>query len=245
MKKDKKQTQNISDFKKAVIKEIREEAAGTRSYFFNIPEGVTWDAGSDIHVAHPDFMVSGIPDKNLNRHMSLMTLPEEEKIGFTTRVPGSGSTYKKRLALLTAGDEMIIYKIGNRFPLRRENRPVVLISMGVGMATMRPMIKSWLKDSTGIPSITNMLVDRPDQFVFREELESTKGSNLVNIFSEDRNSFYRNFELLHIDEKQFFYVVGGDGFLEEIIKRLKATGVRPDSIEIDKKPEKKAEMLGL
>jgi len=65
-----------------VIEDIREEAIGTRSFFFKIPEGMVWEAGADMHFAHPGFMESGDPDKDLIRHLSMMTLPEEGKIGF-------------------------------------------------------------------------------------------------------------------------------------------------------------------
>lgn len=229
---------------KVVIEDIREEAIGTLSFFFKIPEGMVWEAGSDIHFAHPDFMDSNTPDKSLIRHMSIMTLPEEGKIGFTTRVPGSGSAYKKRLGDLVVGDEMMMFKLGNRIPLRRENRSIVLISMGVGVATMRPIILEYLNDPSGIASVTNLVVDKEDQFVFRKELESINTDKIKNLFSSNRKMFYKNFESLQFDSNNIFYVIGNDGFLEDIIARLKAKGVRPENIEIDKKPEKKAIMLG-
>lgn len=233
----------MSDFIKVKILEIKEEAVGTFSFFFDIPEGMTWQAGSDMHFAHPDFMSGDAPNKDLIRHMSIMTNPEEGRLGFTTRVPGSGSVYKSRLQLLKPGDELVIFKLGNRFPLRRENRPVVLISMGVGVAAVRPMINSWLKDSAGVPSLINIVVDKGDQLIFRKEFESAAAESLINIFSESRNSFYESVESIHFDDEPIFYIVGSDGFLEDVIKRLKARGVSPQSIEIDKKPGRKAEML--
>ena len=234
-----------SEFTTLVITEIKEETHGTRSYFFDIPKGITWEAGTDVHFALPSFMTEDGPDKALIRHMSMMTLPEEGKIAFTTRVPGSGSVYKKRLQALKPGDEIVMYKIGNRIPLRRENRSVVLVSMGVGIATMRPMILSWLTDPTGIPTMTNLVVNKKGQFVFKEAMDQHVTEGLTHIYSEDRMSFYTSLETVAKDNESIFYVIGNDTFLEDVIKRLKAYGVQPDSIEIDKKPEKKAEMLGL
>lgn len=235
----------MDDFTKVVIEDIREEANGTRSFYFNIPEGMTWKAGSDMHIAFPDFMDSEVIDKSLVRHMSLMTVPEEGRVGFTTRTPGSGSEYKKRLKSMKTGDEIVIFKLGNRIPLRREGKQIVLISMGVGAATIRPMILEWIKDSTDIPSIINLVVDKKDQFVFKKEWESTPKSNLTHMFCENRNSFYTNFESLQFDGDKIFYIVGSDIFLEDLIRLLKAKGVQPENIEIDKKPDKRSLMLGI
>ena len=228
---------------KVALESIMQEPGSARSYYFNIPDGLTWEAGSDMHFAYPDYLDSGVPDKSLVRHMSLITLPEDGKIGFTTRVPGSGSVYKKRLESLTVGDELVIFKLGNRFPLRRENRPVVLISMGVGVAAMRPMIISWVKNTKRVPSVTNIVVDKKEQFLFREEFEAIKLSNFSNAFLEHRSFFYKYLESNPFNDSQIFYIVGSDDFLADVIVRLKEQGIKPENIEIDKKPEKRAEML--
>ncbi len=229
-----------NDLFKVMINDIKEEPKGTKSFYFAIPDGMSWGAGADIHVAHPDFMSSNQPDKSLIRHMSIMTLPEEGKLGITTRVPGSGSDYKRRLGSLAIGDELVLFKLGNRIPLRREGRPVVLISMGVGTATMRPMLLSWSKDPTGIPSVTNLVVSRPRQFVFRDELESLTERALVQNFSDDRKDFYRDLNERDFEADSIFFIVGSDNFLIEVIQQLKARGINPDSIEVDLKPDKRA-----
>jgi ferredoxin--NADP+ reductase len=227
-----------------VIKAIKDEAFDTRSFFFDIPNGMTWSAGTQIHFAHTDFMDSGTPDKAMLRHMSLMTLPQEGTLAFTTRVPGSKSKFKERLATLVPGDKLVMFKSDNRLPLRRENRPIIFISMGVGVATFRPMIFEWVKNSTGIPTITNLIVDKKDQFLFRREFESISQSNLTHIFCENRNSFYTKVELLPFATNPIFYIVGSDNFLENVIEQLKNKEIRPEDIELDKKPDKKALMLG-
>jgi len=103
---------------KVQVTAIKEEAPDTKSYFFDIPDGVTWEAGADIHIAFDGFMGPEGPDKTLIRHMSVMTLPLEGKIAFTTRVPGSGSVFKTKLAEVKVGDELNLFKVGNRIPLR-------------------------------------------------------------------------------------------------------------------------------
>jgi len=231
-------------FTTVVIKHIKNEAPGTSSFFFDIPNGMTWSAGTQIHFALPDFIQSGTPDKTLFRHMSIMTLPQEGTLAFTTRVPGSKSKFKERLATLVPKDKLVMFKSDNRIPLRRENRPIIFLSMGVGIATFRPMILEWIKNPTKIPTIINLLVDKKNQFLFRNEFESISQSNLINIFCENRNDFYTNLKLLPFATNPIFYIVGSDNFLENVIEQLKNKGIRPEDIELDKKPDKKALMLG-
>lgn len=231
-------------FTTVTIKDIKFETPNTRSFFFDIPKEMTWSAGSQIHFALPDFMKSGIPDKSLLRHMSIMTLPSEKKIAFTTRVPGSGSEYKKRLSMLVPGDKLVMFKSDNRIPLRREGKPIIFISMGVGVATFRPMIFDWIEKPFGVPSITNIVVDKKEQFLFKKEFEANVQSNLTHVFCENRTTFYANLELFSHTPNAIFYIVGSDSFLEDVIKHLKTDGIHAQNIEIDKKPDKIALLIG-
>lgn len=70
-----------------------------------------------------------------------MNLPSESYIAFTTRL--SDSAYKNRLKLIKPGDQMILYKLGQRMPMRYENRPLVLLSMGVDLAAMKPIMATY------------------------------------------------------------------------------------------------------
>lgn len=228
---------------KVQVTKIRQEAPGTRSYFFDIPDGVTWEAGADIHIAFDGFMGPEGPDKTLIRHMSVMTLPMEGKIAFTTRVPGSGSFFKTKLAEVKVGDALNLFKIGNRIPLRREDRPIVLVSMGVGVATMRPMVLSYKEDAKGITNMTNIVVDR-DQIIFKEELDGIEVQGLSNQYAKGRKEFAQLLSQA-IDKANIYYIVGSDTFVEQTGKTLLEAGIDPKDIEVDFKPNKKAAILGL
>ncbi len=122
--------------------------------------------------------------------MSIITLPEENKIAITTRVPGSKSEFKNKLAELKTGDEVAFFKIGSRMGLRRINRPIILISMGVGIATMRPLILSFINDKTNIPYLLNINIDSSDKFVFKNQLDKLADENYKNYWINSRTSFY-------------------------------------------------------
>ena len=156
--------------------EIREESQGTRTFFFDAPEGFIWNAGDNIHLGLDGFIGSDGPNKALVRHLSIMTLPREGQLGFTTRIPGSKSEFKQKLAEAESGARMFVFKPKSELPLVRDNRPVVLASMGVGIATVRPIVLAFLEDPEGIPQMMNLNVDRGGTHVFRKELEPLAGN---------------------------------------------------------------------
>ena len=222
------------------IIDMKDEANGTRTYFLEKPEGFTWVEGAHTHIAMLGFDEGEKPNKNWVRHMSIMTLPEEDKIGFTTRFLNSLSEYKEKLSKLHIGDELILFKIGSMMYLRRENRPIVLLSMGVGIATMRPLIHSFVKDKMGIPEIVNINVDSSKDFIYKAELDDMANMYYQNYWLGSRNEFYETLDKISEKTDAIYYVVGSDGFIKDVIKFLKNKMINENSILIDKKEEMRA-----
>lgn len=218
---------------KLKIVDIREEAEQTKTYLLEKPADFNWEEGSHTHIALNGYDDNELPDKSLVRHMSIMTLDIENRIGFTTRVPEIGSEYKRRLAKLNVGDELIIFKLGSRMRLRRENREIVLLSMGVGIATMRPLIVSYLNNQSDIPHLTNINVD--SNTIFRTELDLLTNSFYTNYWTKSRVQFYQTLTEVMKNDNSIYYIVGSDTFLRTIIKKLKANNVSVEDIMIDKK----------
>ncbi|CUU47668.1 hypothetical protein [Clostridium beijerinckii] len=225
------------------IIDIIDETDNTRTYFFEKPENLTWEPGSHTHIGHIGFDIGDQPRKEWVRHMSIITLPEENKIAITTRVPGSKSEFKNKLAELKTGDEVVFFKIGSRMGLRRINRPIILISMGVGIATMRPLILSFINDKTNIPYLLNINIDSSDKFVFKNQLDKLADENYKNYWINSRTSFYEMLSKLMKSENAIYYVVGSDAFIKDIIQRLRVNSIKIEEIIIDRKDERKQKFL--
>ena len=221
---------------KLKIIDIVEETQGTKSYYFEKPEELTWEPGSNIHVGLVGFDEGEKPNKELVRHMSIITLPKENKIGITTRVPGSASEFKDKLSKLKIGDELIIFKLGTRMTLKRTGKPVFLISMGVGISAMRSFILSYIENRQGIPSITNINVDNSG-FIYKKELDKLIDEDYKNYWINSRKAFYEILEGKASVEEGIYYVVGSDSFISEVINVLKEHKINRDNIIIDKKQE--------
>lgn len=214
---------------------IVEEGKHTKTYFLEKPDDLLWEEGAHMHVGLAGFDAGEQPNKEWVRHMSIMTLPEEGNIGFTTRFPAHLSEFKQRLAALQAGDELVLFKTGSRMTLRRENKPLILVSMGVGIATMRPLVLRFAGDSSNIRELVNLNVDSSEQYIFQKELDSLQSSQYHNIWASSRSAFYEALEEAASQADAYFYVVGSDLFLQDVIQLLRAKQIPADQIILDKK----------
>jgi len=222
------------------LKEVVELGNNTRSYTFDKPDELSWTEGAHTHLAHEIFLVDGVLDKGLVRHMSINSIPEEGYIGITTRVPGSMSTYKKFLDDMIPGKEMFIFKTQNHMPLRRENKKIVLISMGVGISTMRPYVMSFLSDPTGIENMTNINVDRGNH-IYCDELDAIDHVLFRNIYTTSRIELFERIDSSVNLEDSLYYIVGSDTFIDEVSSHLFKRGVFKDYIMIDKHADKRSD----
>ena len=222
------------------IIDIIEEAPGTKTFFLEKPSDFIWIEGAHTHIGLIGFDEGELPNKNWVHHMSIMTLPEDNKIGFTTRIQPPCSEFKEKLSELHIGDEVILFKIGSRMSLRRENKPIVLVSMGVGIATMRPLIHRFLSDSAQIPLLFNINVNSTKEFVFQNELEPLQNSYYKNYWINSRSKFYETLDTVTEQKNPIYYVVGSDEFVKDVIRYLKNKKIDEDHILIDKKEEMKA-----
>jgi ferredoxin--NADP+ reductase len=218
--------------------DIVDEVIGTKSYYFEKPEELHWLEGAHVHIGHIGYDEGELPNKALVRHMSITTLPSEGRIGITTKVPGSNSQFKMKLSELKIGDEVIFFKFGSRMYLRRVNRPLIFLSMGVGMATLRPVLLTYIKDQTDIPSVINVNVNSRGDFLFREELDPYTGSAYVNEWLKSRGEFTQRVAELADQGDAIYYIVGNDVFMKETIKQLHHKGIKNEDIILDRKEEK-------
>ena len=214
---------------------IVEEGRHTKTYLLEKPEDLIWEEGAHMHVGLAGFDAGEKPNKEWVRHMSIMTLPEEGNIGFPTRFPTHLSEFKQRLAALEPGDELVLFKIGSRMALRRENKPLILLSMGVGIATMRPLVHRFVDDSSHIRGLVNLNVDSSEQYIFQKELDSLQSTQYHNIWTPSRSAFYEALTEAANQADAYFYVVGSDLFLQDVIQLLRAKQIPADQIILDKK----------
>lgn len=227
------------------INKIIEETSEVKTYLLDCPEGFTWEEGSHTHFALEGFNAGEKPNKSLVRHMSISTLPHENAIGITTRIREKCSEFKMILRDLEVGSEVAIFKTHSNVPLKREDKNIYLLSSGVGLATFRPLVLDYLNRADNVNQINSLNIDSSKEFLFTDIFESVPDKKFTAQFVDNRNDYYEEVKKFAADQDGLFYVVGSDEFVVQNIELLREQGVKPEQIMLDKREQRRAELLSI
>lgn len=219
------------------INKIINETSEIKTYFFDLPEGFTWEEGAHTHLGLKGFNEGDKPNKGLVRHMSICTLPHENAVGITTRIRKNCSEFKSILKNLTIGDEVALFKIHSNVPLKRENKKLYLLSQGVGIATFRPLVLKFLEKPDNIKHIHSLNIESSKQFLFIDVFKSAFEKNFTAQYVDNRNDYYDELRKLAQDQEGIFYVVGSDEFILQNIHTLREKGISQEQIILDKRQQ--------
>lgn len=225
------------------INKIVDETPEVKTYFVDLPEGLTWEEGAHIHLALEGFNAGEKPNRSLIRHMSISTLPHENSIGITTRIREQCSEFKSILRNLEVGQEVAIFKIHSNVPLKREDKNVYLLSSGVGLATLRPLVLDYFERADNVNQIHSLNIDSSKDFLFTDIFKSAPDKKFTSQFVDNRQDYYEEVKKLAADKDGLFYIIGSDEFLVQNIDVLREQGIKPEQIMLDKHQRQLAEFL--
>lgn len=225
------------------INKIIDETPEVKTYILDCPEGFTWEEGSHTHFAMEGFNAGDKPNRSFVRHMSISTLPQENAIGITTRIKEQCSEFKSILRNLGIGSDVALFKTHSNVPLKRENKTVYLLSAGVGLATFRPLVLDYFDRAANVKHIHSLNIDSSTDYLFTDIFKTTPDKNFTAQYVDNRKEYYQEVQKLAADKDGLFYVVGSDEFLLQNIEFLRAQGIKPEQIKLDKHPKMLAEFL--
>jgi len=188
----------------------------TYSFDFKCDEISRWREGdhSLLIVTHDDILVG--------KKLSYASLPDEGKIRFTTRIPKEASDFKQGLVNLVKGEYVKISQPSGDFKLKREGRPVVVLSNGVGIAGIRGLVRTFIKDSKHITEMLQINVDKTSS-IYKEEFDlyQKEVEAFRSYYLDHRQGYYGmvyhelKMMLKRHDLPPIFYLSGSDEFVEE------------------------------
>jgi|SRR5690625_4403946 len=216
------------------INEIINETDEVKTYILERPEDYSWEEGAHVHLALKGFNAGKKPNRNLIRHMSICTLPEDDVVGITTRIRQKCSEFKARLREHKVGDQVALFKTVSNIPLKRENKNVYLLSAGVGLATFRPLVLDYLRSNDGVNHIHSLNIDSSEDYLFTDIFNTDPSKNLTSQYINNRKDYYKEVINLARDKDGLFYIVGSDGFIIENINYLIEENIKPEQIVLDK-----------
>jgi ferredoxin-NADP reductase len=206
------------------ILSIISESPSVRTFVLEKPLSWHWVEGS-----HARFGVV-IGDTLDQRTMSVSSLPGDGVITITTRRYASVSPYKAALWEKQVGDTLWVSIPRSRFTLPREDRPVLLLAMGVGMATLLPLVRAHQNDATHITSLMVITVDREINL-----FKTIDRLSIVHVHTLNRLSFHKALDQALSRSKPIVMVVGSDRLVESVVRTLKAQGLSQLDLRLDKK----------
>lgn len=206
----------------------------TYSYDLDMSELKDWNEGDSSKL----FLNLG--EKEVGKAFSHATLPEEGIIRFTTRIKEMPSDYKAKLAEKQPGDIIEITAPKGNFNLRRDGRPIILLSNGVGIAAIRSLVKAFELDQRGIPMLVQLNVDASGE-IYGEEFASiaSKLQSFKSVYTKSRTAFYPALKDIIIDlwnkrdETPLFYVVGSEQFVMDAVTYLYEGGYTDADVVTD------------
>ncbi|MGQ1891214.1 FAD-dependent oxidoreductase [Thermophagus sp. OGC60D27] len=214
--------------------EVIEEAPSTYTFKFSVPEKIQWSPGAYAHFLSSSLANGEKLKKELVRELSIMSHPDENFIGFTTRIRENPSQFKRIMLNINVGDEIRMFKMGNHFAKAKFEDPIVLISMGVGIATFRPLILEHLKKTAAKTPLININIDRSGNFVYRNELDKLPDNKIHNCMVTNRADLYERIDQCVDRKSKTFCVVGSKEFNKDIGDYLLKKKVPQKSIVFDK-----------
>lgn len=217
------------------INKIIEETPEVKTFLLDLPEDFTWEEGAHTHLALEGFNAGDQPNKSLVRHMSISTLPNEQSVGITTRIRELCSEFKSILRNLEVGDKVALFKIHSNVPLKRDDKNIYLLSSGVGLATFRPLVLTYLERPDNINRIHSLTIDTTKDYLFTDVFESAPDKNFTSQYVDNRKDYYEEVKKLAADQDGLFYVVGSDEFIMQNIDVLREQGIKPEQIVLDKR----------
>lgn len=206
----------------------------THSFEFSSSQPITWKAGDSSKL-----YLSMIGDE-MGKKFSHANAVGDTNIRFTTRIRPKASLYKQRLDQLQLGDTVEATLPSGQFDLRRDNRPVVLLSNGVGIAAVRPHILAYANDDSAVSQLLQFNVDRSGALYHREFEKIAKDRpTFSSHYSSNRQDFYDqlDYHLQAIIDKHsaspLIYVVGSDSFVIATMTHLQDRGIQKSDIITD------------
>jgi len=148
--------------------EKKELAEGTMAFYFEKPEGFSYLPGQYAFFSIGE---KGLFKKKLVRHFTLITIPEENRLGFATRMRAA-SDFKNKLKKMPIGSPVDLSEpLGNFTLPSSSDAPLVFLAGGIGITPGYSMLQS-AAASGSAHRITLFYSNRnPKSTAFLEELK--------------------------------------------------------------------------
>ncbi len=236
---------------KLKLVEKRDEAVGTKSFFWQPESEIKWTAGQYYHFTIPSLKYPD--DRGATRHFTISSSPTEgQMLRLTTKIREE-SGYKKTLDEIPVGTEVDGDEMEGTFTLdEKDKSPQVFIAGGIGITPFRSIIKYVIDKNLDIPVYLIYSNSVPEEITFKKELEdwSKNYSNIKIVMTVsrpekspwngptgriDENLIRSQFDIWHLmPDVPTFWISGPPPMVSAIEEILEKMGISSEKIRSEK-----------
>jgi ferredoxin-NADP reductase len=211
---------------KAKLVEKREMAVGVWYVKFTTEQEIVFRAGQffQLTLPHPEYTDS----RGNSRYFGFINSPTLDMTVEMITQKGE-SAFKRSLAEMEVGAEVEVGKVGGEMTLpTATDRPLVLITEGIGVAAMMSMLRFVQEKS--LPYLMTLIYSRPAVFTGELASFSQKSSNfkLVTVMEGEELKDY-----VTGSENSLFYVSGMQEFVLTTMVMLRDMGITPKQTKFE------------
>lgn len=199
------------------------------SYIFQPTQPISWKPGQymDFEIPHNS------PDSRGTHHwFTISSAPFEQQIMITTRLFRDGSTFKKALAALQAGDIILSGLPRGDFTVDNLSQRYIFIAGGIGITPFRSILLQ-LEHENKRPKVDLLYVNNDKSYVFEDEFKEIEHKNdsfklhkfTGRILEDDLIDYFTA-------PNTVFFLSGPRGMVENY-QRLLETKIPSDRIKTD------------
>ena len=210
-------------------------SATVYSYEFKALEPFIWQEGNKAEIFVP------INGELVEQTYALATIPEEGTIAFAIKISKEISAYEEQLMSLVEGDIVEVSEPKGNLTLRRDQRPILLLSDDIGILSFRGLVKAFEENQDDIDYLTQINVSSEER-PYKEEMDdlSENVNGFKSVYSRDRASIYQlvDFEnqalMVKTGQVPYFCIAGDDSFVSELSSYLISVGFNEEDIMMDR-----------
>lgn len=210
----------------------KEEVPNVHTFIFEPEEPLDWRPGQYMHYTFPH---DNADSRGLERWFTISSAPYEQHIKITTRMAGDkGSSFKKALLNLKAGDQIEADGPKGKFVLREGDYHHILIAGGIGITPYNSMLKQLAHDKK-LSHADLLYANSDENFVFDKDFEDLAAQDPT--FREAKFVGRRitdgDLSAYAAEDNSVFYLSGPEPMVESYEELLKSLGVPQERIMTD------------
>ncbi len=147
---------------------VRKESPDVNTLLLEKPEGFTWTPGQFVVLQHD------VEGKPMRRSYSIASAPHEDTIDITVKRQENGR-FSPVLYGLKEGDSLGLLGPFGRFSLPDDERPLVFIAAGTGIAPFVSFLRTLARTADGRDVLLVDSNHTPEDILYREEVERLSG----------------------------------------------------------------------